>query len=349
MRETINKITCLTAQLNVDNEPIGTAFFITETIVITAKHNIEVGAKLITLNLADKVYAASVLHEIDSVDIIILEVDTKLEGVEFLEVCTKKPNIGEHWISRGYPSSKDTGENMFSADNCIQQAHLIVQNEKFDIELDMNMKLASYSGFSGAPLVVQNMIVGVITAEHLERTTSKELKALSMSNIEDILVELRINIKNEFPEVFNSIDISAIESYSEINAFDYRSLTDKLQSVCSDINSYKLKKYCQDVASGVNETKRYNQQHIQAMKYRIFEVCQNILIDFIVKNGNTSLTQDEIEELITKFTEAAEGIINTRSSDYNYPIKNKDTLRKLVLDLIDTCYLSFDEKGIYDA
>lgn len=36
------------------------------------------------------------------------------------------------------------------------------------------------------------------------------------------------------------------------------------------------------------------------------------------------------------------------SADYNYPLKSESSLREIVLALIDECYLSFDEKGLYE-
>ncbi|AWG25587.1 hypothetical protein [Flavobacterium kingsejongi] len=54
-----------------------------------------------------------------------------------------------------------------------------------------------------------------------------------------------------------------------------------------------------------------------------------------------------INELIEKYTQKACLIIEEKSKDYSYPLKNKDLLKKIVLALINDCYLSFDEKGIY--
>ena len=61
-----------------------------------------------------------------------------------------------------------------------------------------------------------------------------------------------------------------------------------------------------------------------------------------------NLSGKDIEEIIEKYTDKAEYIIKERSKDYYYSgISNRDTLRKIVLDLIDECYLAFDEEGIY--
>ncbi len=83
------------------------------------------------------------------------------------------------------------------------------------------------------------------------------------------------------------------------------------------------------------------------MKYRIFEVCQDELIEFCENNISKSIDFEIINELIEKYTKKACAIIEEKSKDYTYPLKNKDLIKKVVLALINDCYLSFDEKGIY--
>jgi glutamyl-tRNA reductase len=105
--------------------------------------------------------------------------------------------------------------------------------------------------------------------------------------------------------------------------------------------------YCREIASGKYELSNYSDRDISAMKYRVFEICQNELYEFCEENEKEELTTKEIKDLIEKFTNQAFNVIEERAKDYAYPIKNKDSLRKVVLALIDECYLSFDVKGIY--
>ena len=83
------------------------------------------------------------------------------------------------------------------------------------------------------------------------------------------------------------------------------------------------------------------------MKYRDFEICQKELLDFCDENEKKEISHTDINNLITNYTEQAYKVIEERTKDYSYPFKNKDTLKKIVLALIDECYLSFDENGIY--
>ncbi|MDY3547430.1 hypothetical protein PG291_02285 [Riemerella anatipestifer] len=84
------------------------------------------------------------------------------------------------------------------------------------------------------------------------------------------------------------------------------------------------------------------------MKYRIFEVCQDELIEFCeINDTSKEIDMGLINQLIDKYTVRASSIIEEKSKDYYYPLRNKDLLKKVVLALINDCYLSFDEKGIY--
>lgn len=83
------------------------------------------------------------------------------------------------------------------------------------------------------------------------------------------------------------------------------------------------------------------------MKYRIFDVCQEELMEFYESREENILSVSEINSLIERYTNRAVLIIEDKSKDYIYPLKNRDILRKTVLALIDECYLSFDKEGIY--
>lgn len=73
------------------------------------------------------------------------------------------------------------------------------------------------------------------------------------------------------------------------------------------------------------------------------------MIDFYEENKNKkSLDKNEVEEFINLYILDAKQIIEDKQQVYNYPNFTDDFIKKLVFDLIDECFLSFDEKGIYD-
>lgn len=158
---------------------------------------------------------------------------------------------------------------------------------------------------------------------------------------------LHRDIISHIPDIKKQEDIAAIEEWEKTNPTDVRNITDKLVSACSTVKEVRIKKYCRDIASGKVELSRHSERVISAMKYRIFEVCQDELIDFIELKDGEEINSKDLSNLIERYTNRAFEIIQDKSQDYIYPLKNKDILKKVVLALIDECYLSFDEEGIY--
>jgi hypothetical protein len=175
--------------------------------------------------------------------------------------------------------------------------------------------------------------------EKINDCESDEIKKIQQILINEVLPNLNVNSIIE--------DESGSELWDNLEQKDIRNFKDKLLAVNSTIRDARIEMYCREIASGKAELSNYSERDISAMKYRIFEICQNELMDFCDENKNDELSTGEINQLISRYTDQAYKIINERTKDYSYPIKNKDTLKKIVLALIDECYLSFDEKGIY--
>ena len=90
-------------------------------------------------------------------------------------------------------------------------------------------------------------------------------------------------------------------------------------------------------------------RELSSIKYIVFEECQDELMKFVDESSsNNELNSDEIEELIARYTQRAKKIIADKRDEYKYGNFSDDIIEKIILDLIDTCYLSFDEEGIYE-
>jgi hypothetical protein len=174
-----------------------------------------------------------------------------------------------------------------------------------------------------------------------------KIRGLEFTKIEKIANLLITEVISKIPDISKNDDETAYEIWEQTNPIDARNINDKLKSVCSTIQNYRIKKYSRDIVSGQIEISKLPERYISAMKYRIFEVCQEELIKFIENNSSSELLQDEIDSLIEKYTDRAVMIIKDKANDYTYPLQNRDLLRKLVLALIDECYLSFDMEGVY--
>lgn len=175
--------------------------------------------------------------------------------------------------------------------------------------------------------------------EKINDCKSHEIDQIQQILINEVIPKITNKIKTE--------DDSATELWDNLEQKDIRNFKDKLLDVNSNIRNARIEMYCREIASGKVELSNFSDREISAMKYRVFEICQNELLNFCDENEKRELSHTDINNLIEKYTEQAYKIIEERTKDYSYPFKNKDTLKKIVLALIDECYLSFDEKGIY--
>jgi V8-like Glu-specific endopeptidase len=332
----------------------GTAFLITKNFALTVYHVVS-EHKLHDIKLSQNdeliVKAKIISDDIEEskvMDFAILELEEEALNAPFLDIANStniKP--GTKWTSRGYPKSKiSTGENMFHDDNTINQHLAKLENKKVDIELNHSKKLPTYEGLSGAPLVVNDKIIGIINSELSINNESKELCALSVKNFESILLEkcgIRINPKIESKD----LDIIAETSYEALISNDKRNLPEKLKEACTTISDNWINLYCREHASGKLEIDRYTDQEIRSIKFVVFEVCQFELLKFVDSNKKEELTIEQIEDLINTFIKKGKKAIKDKSTQYRYVANNKSFMRKIVLDLINDCFLSFDKNGIY--
>lgn len=123
---------------------------------------------------------------------------------------------------------------------------------------------------------------------------------------------------------------------------DLRNINDKIIQVCETYNTSKLEQLARKVCrSKIEETSLKNEKCYLAMKYRVYEKCNDLLL---ANNNNfDKFTESEIDELINQLTESASEIIERFSSQFYYTYNNKEIISGMLLSLFDDCYLAFDE------
>ncbi|WAF71043.1 hypothetical protein NRK99_13590 [Aeromonas dhakensis] len=206
LREVVFRIECGTLS--------GTAFFISKNRAITAYHNIkehEVNDITCTLNCGRKIKAnlsQKVTEDYKELDVALLELHDEFHFSEAFSFTNyNRIESGTYWISRGFPSAKKTsGDNILYGDNNIVNQQLnYLRNKKIDLELEHSKKLFTYSGYSGAPLVINNSISGIINQELLENGESKELTALSIKYFIGLLLSEGIDIVEKESSTYNPL------------------------------------------------------------------------------------------------------------------------------------------------
>lgn len=331
----------------------GTGFLISDTFILTAFHVVN-GCDEIKVTFDNKEELDVTLHNLiddkyKKLDIAILELNKSIDFYEDIKIVNSNLTPKSHWISRGYPQIQDiTGTNLIKDANIINQQLKELFEDKIDLQLDLGQTFDSYSGLSGAPLVIDNNICGIINSELLEKGVSKQLNALSIKYFKDLLEQMNISVKQESSN--KSCDEISSSAWGELSKpEDIRNLRDKFIAVCSNFSINKLNKYNRNLVEGKSEQRIYDDRDISSLKFIIFDKCQDRLIDFYEENLNKkSLDKNEVEKFINLYILDAKQIIEDKQQVYNYPNVTDDFIKKLVFDLIDECFLSFDEKGIYD-
>lgn len=336
----------------------GTAFLISDSLALTAFHVIKGHDQneIILNQFGSKDYKAKLHNDINDkykkLDVALLVLEEKINIKYKLRIANiEKVTEGTKWVSRGYPACKSTeGENILNhEDNTVNQQLPQLKNGKYDIQLNHNQKWESFAGFSGAPLVIDGNIVGLINTELTCGSKSMELNALSIRHFKDLLSASNIGfIQKSINSEDGIIDQAGVEDFRNLQSNDLRNLPDKLAAVCPEISDQRIGLYCRELASGKNEMIKFSDDEVSSMKYRVFEVCQNELLDFVESCDKSELTIKDLKYLMDKYEEHSEQVIMDRSQDYRYPLHNRNFLRKIVLDLINDCFLSFDKEGIYE-
>lgn len=123
---------------------------------------------------------------------------------------------------------------------------------------------------------------------------------------------------------------------------DTRNLREKISSVDPAYSKLKLGLKARETASMIEEYKRVTDEEKGSYRYRVFEACQTELVTLLTVNQSV-----DVDMWLERMFKAAKYHIQDKSKDYSYAFGSEDALKKAILELIDSCFLSFDEEGFY--
>lgn len=175
---------------------VGSAFLINSCRVITAFHVVSEykDSDIFLIGISGEKIKATLSSSINDhykkLDVALLILEKEIEVVENINfVSYEEIPSGTKWISRGYPESKVfTGDNLLEDNDNVVNQHLnLLRNGKIDIELEHKQKLSTYAGYSGAPILIDGDLIGLINQELVENSQSKELTGLTFKHFSDLL------------------------------------------------------------------------------------------------------------------------------------------------------------------
>jgi hypothetical protein len=126
---------------------------------------------------------------------------------------------------------------------------------------------------------------------------------------------------------------------------DRRSLPEKIRAVSPDFNPKIISSWSRSVAMSRAEQTRYAYDtSMVSLRYRIFGACEARLIELV--SSRVGPESEWLEYCIAEMEKCAIQHIRSLSEDYQYLIKNEQSIKGIILELIDSCFLAFDEIAI---
>lgn len=337
---------------------IGTAFIVGNNYAITAKHVIEKCGKnnfyLESYDTKHKIekcceYCSLKVKE-QNIDIAIIKFEDEcVFCTEFLPLSKLDVKLKSDYCTYGYPQINEYKKQYISGKVISPENKLSIDDSTGEYK-----DISLYSGVSGAPLVINDIIYGVISNEIYG--TQVTLPELISSNFYhtikylDTLGELDDNkkilscflkeyckIQNEKIEnidpYYNRYDIE----YSKLK--DKRNISEKILSVCKDFNPKKLRSWNRRAVFAREEMLELTTEQRKAIVMAVFFSCISY-IDEEMENDLTS--SEEISQCIDNLKKRAKQFVQDRKKDYDYGFNNTELIENIIFNIIDTCFLSFD-------
>jgi len=123
---------------------------------------------------------------------------------------------------------------------------------------------------------------------------------------------------------------------------DKRNLDEKIEAVTKTYSKRKLGMFARKIGSVKVELAKIDSKDKGAYQYRIYDACEERLFEILDSYDGSEVEPRVVDGWIDDLVHFAETHLAEKSKDFTYPFKNKDTLRNTILELFDSCYLSFD-------
>ncbi|MFF3025666.1 hypothetical protein ACFVRR_24100 [Gottfriedia sp. NPDC057948] len=184
----------------------------------------------------------------------------------------------------------------------------------------------------------EDLIIDLLTEKFSanEQLTDPLVKHVTTIHVENIFLRISKDLVKKDDPIYDIWE-------TLIKPSDTRGIQQKVIDVDPEYNKLKLGLKARDIVGIIKEYQQLTDQEKGSYRYRVFEACQRKLVDLLTNKDRVIDIDVWLEELF----EAAKNHIEDKSRDYSYAITSDDAIKGAILELIDSCFLSFDEEGFY--
>lgn len=163
------------------------------------------------------------------------------------------------------------------------------------------------------------------------------------AEVESVFKDIRINALSETKIRLQDDEVWKMWSnLPEPN--DKRNLPEKVLEVCPVFSQRAIARLAIKVTRNYVETENIKaDKNFLSYRYRVYEDCQDTLDSILdeVEEGSV-ITEKDIKLWIDRLKESAKNTMQELSKNYQYNHNNQVLLEGVILELFDTCFLSFD-------
>lgn len=212
------------------------------------------------------------------------------------------------------------------------------QADEASVETDVIVRLRKSQYFDQTLVGKESLILGAFMDE-IERAVKKQdptERFVHAAQLRCLLSELRVGAYKKIDPTWKAWDDLPPPS-------DTRNLKEKLLDTSKTIDNFLIESLSRKAAKGAYELHEYkDDKSFRALRYQIYDVCFDKLIPVIARHKVTPLSDAEIAACVEDLMVAVNAHLADKLKDFTYVIRNEDSLRALLLNLFDSCYLAFD-------
>jgi tetratricopeptide (TPR) repeat protein/V8-like Glu-specific endopeptidase len=311
-------------EINNENCIVGTGFFVDKDIIITANHVIsnyyDIGDDVYVnpINLEDKeLYKAEILTPRDKFPIAILKLEKKFQVNELKFTDNYEIKEGDCWTSFGHPGLKWKRGHKQTGHVSRKLNRLNSYNCDYDLSM-VNNNLDDYSGMSGSPFFIDNMLLGVIIEQSEVNRRAISMGVVSISKLKDAISQdylVKVTMEHDMkmkPNAFNNIPYN-----KNFNFIGRESVLRSLENNLEESNIQIL-----TGMSGIGKTQlavKYSYENINRYKYVFWVRADdnvNLFNDYIsigrelsIVNSNDKSEEEAMKKVSKWFSDNNEWLL----------------------------------------